>query len=453
MKKNILFFSRSGHQKLFCKFDSAEFNCFHATLNKNEKKDVLARGGHVVGCIEDSFDTLEEARLHSTYLKGGFQDDRFLNCFDLKKRIEILKKEKSFWKKIIEEWNIDIVVHETISIEPEEVLSIEAKEHGVTDLTFLNSVIDGYFYFKRDPYSSSFSKRRIEEANVTEEDLILSKNHVRNLRERGHYPSYLHKTKDKKQLAVKKMIKNISQHVTNPVTSSESKLVKKLMYYNNYDQSGQNLIEKLFDSVHIFFEKFDAAKKIVENKIVFYPFHFEPEATLRYFSPNFSDQIALIKKIARYLPHDMYLAVKAHPLQPFELLKYKYREIRKENSNVIFIKSEFPSERLIRESEFIVTVSGTVGWEGLVLEKPVVVLGNVWYDKHPGVTKIRSTDGLRLALRGKIKSPAPKEESEKYLAQIASFCHPGYVLGSKSSEPGNADKFCNALSKELMNIG
>ena len=57
------------------------------------------------------------------------------------------------------------------------------------------------------------------------------------------------------------------------------------------------------------------------------------------------------------------------------------------------LKSDFfDSKDLIIKSEFIFTITGTVGWEGILLNKPVIVFGKVFYEHFPGVIKFENWD-------------------------------------------------------------
>jgi capsule polysaccharide export protein KpsC/LpsZ len=39
-------------------------------------------------------------------------------------------------------------------------------------------------------------------------------------------------------------------------------------------------------------------------------------------------------------------------------------------------------------AQAVATVTGTIGWEAMVLGKPVIVFGLKWYEKYEGVLKI-----------------------------------------------------------------
>lgn len=145
-----------------------------------------------------------------------------------------------------------------------------------------------------------------------------------------------------------------------------------------------------YDNVEIYKGKY---------KLFFYPLHFEPEATLLYFSPKYSEQISTIQDILKYLPTDHILVVKEHPQQPGKLLNKDFFDLKRRNSNLIFINASQDSHKLIKLSHAIITISGTVGWEAAVNKKPVFVLGDVFYDTLQGVTKLDDISKLSYFLK------------------------------------------------------
>jgi len=449
--KEVLFFSRSGYQKIFANVSGSKIHSQHAVLNEIEEDKVRERGGRVVANFERAYESLPVSNFSETCLLNGFQPDRFLGETTLERRRVILGKLISFWEHALNENDIDAVVHETISLEPEEVLSIVAKDHQVDDMTFLDSVVDGYFYWKPNPYNSSFPQEMLERATPSAEEYQQARKHVEHILSEGHYPDYLDREdatyhpsritthlRDSLREGIRQLIHGPRPH--------EERLRDRLFYYNHYDQTGQSPFEKLIDTIHVRRGEYNALED--SERFVFYPLHVEPEATLRYFSPKFSNQLTVLNLIARFLPMNHHLVVKEHPSQPYHLLRRKYAQLRRQNSNVLFLPANVPSEQLIKQCEAVVTVSGTVGWEGAVYGRPVIVLGNVFYDKHPGVTRVDSIDGLRAALRGYTSDPVPPERSVDYLSRILAHSYPGRP-GQRQEDEENRQKIRAALVDRL----
>jgi len=118
-----------------------------------------------------------------------------------------------------------------------------------------------------------------------------------------------------------------------------------------------------------------------------YPLHFHPEASTSVNSRWYVDEYPVIKNLAFSLPPGRWLYVKDHPSAYGLPTRAFYRKVAS-LPNVRLIRPEEDTKRLIAESVGLITQTSTAGFETLVLGKPVWVLGEVFYDFHPGCCKI-----------------------------------------------------------------
>jgi len=117
-----------------------------------------------------------------------------------------------------------------------------------------------------------------------------------------------------------------------------------------------------------------------------YPLHYHPESSTSILA-KFYDEYEVIKNIAFSLPQNTYLYVKDHiSANGYEGFKF-YRNILK-LPNVKLISPQINTKVLIRKSSGVFTLTSTVGYEGVLLNKPVIVFGDVFYNEHPYVYKI-----------------------------------------------------------------
>ncbi|MBI5456397.1 hypothetical protein HY969_01525 [Candidatus Kaiserbacteria bacterium] len=117
---------------------------------------------------------------------------------------------------------------------------------------------------------------------------------------------------------------------------------------------------------------------------VFYPLHYEPELTVLLLAPFDTDQLSIVRRLARSLPAGMYVYVKEHPqMVPFRPRAY-YKELKK-IPNVRLIRPELSSFDIIRASKLVAIISGGAGWEATLLGKPVITFGHIFYNALPSV--------------------------------------------------------------------
>jgi CDP-glycerol glycerophosphotransferase (TagB/SpsB family) len=167
-------------------------------------------------------------------------------------------------------------------------------------------------------------------------------------------------------------------------------------------------------------------KRINNNfEIVFYPLHYEPEASILYMSEYYEDQIGLIRNLAKCLKNNQLLVVKEHPQQPGMLLSKSYGQLRKRLSNVAFLPAEYSTKKIILLSELVITQTSTAGWEALILGKPVIVIGKVFYDKYPKINIFSDFENLKIMIHSKQYQIPQKDDTLKFIAQVWNYCQEG----------------------------
>lgn len=150
----------------------------------------------------------------------------------------------------------------------------------------------------------------------------------------------------------------------------------------------------------------------------FYPLHFEPEIALMLYAPFFTDQIYVIKQIARSLPLHYKLYVKEHPAMMGYRPRAYYEELKK-IPNVKLISPSTPSQTLIKSAKLITVVTGTVGWEALLMGKPVITFGDVFFNKLSMVKQCKTIEELPHIIKHQLENFVYNEaEMINYLAAL-----------------------------------
>ncbi|MBN2399720.1 MAG: hypothetical protein JXI33_05195 [Candidatus Aminicenantes bacterium] len=122
--------------------------------------------------------------------------------------------------------------------------------------------------------------------------------------------------------------------------------------------------------------------------------HYQPEMSSNPSGDIFVDQLLFIEVLAKHLPAGYAIYVKEHPSQFHAHLAGHTSRILEFYHDL----AAYPQVRLlplllnpltlIRNSRAVATVSGTSGWEAMVLGKPVISFGLSWYEKYAGILKI-----------------------------------------------------------------
>lgn len=112
---------------------------------------------------------------------------------------------------------------------------------------------------------------------------------------------------------------------------------------------------------------------------------------------RYADFESLIREIASCLPPGYELYVKEHSsgfgLRPFKF----YKRVRK-IGRVRLIDPYADGFQLMKRSAGVITLGSTMGWEAWLLGRPVILLGEPWYWRVPGIVRARDAQEIAGAL-------------------------------------------------------
>ena len=117
---------------------------------------------------------------------------------------------------------------------------------------------------------------------------------------------------------------------------------------------------------------------------VYFPLQLQPELTTSTLGGGFSDQVLAIEKVADIIPDKCFIYVKENPKQSGHMRSANFMKRLLSIKNVRFLPSYIDTTTLIDNSEFVATITGTVGWEAMRKGKNVLVFGFAWYRSLTG---------------------------------------------------------------------
>jgi hypothetical protein len=167
-----------------------------------------------------------------------------------------------------------------------------------------------------------------------------------------------------------------------------------------------------------------------KEDFAFFPLHYEPELSLLLLAPYYTDQISLIRQIARSLPVHIKLVVKEHPVMAEYRPRSFYKALKK-IPNVKIISPTISSFEVIPNAKLIFTITGTVGWEAVLLKKPVISFGHQSFNALTSVvTFCKEIERLPFIILEKIHDFDYNEE--EVVAYIAALLEESATLNLNS---------------------
>jgi hypothetical protein len=207
-----------------------------------------------------------------------------------------------------------------------------------------------------------------------------------------------------------------------------------------------SFIKQILKYVKIPMSKQYFDKMCKEDKYVLYPLHFKPESSVSVLAMHYSDDISVIKNIAFNLPFGTKLYVKEHFVNYGRPPLGFYKSI-KEIPNVKLISCEENIKKIIENSQAIITLTSTVGFEALMMNKPVIVFGEVFYQCHPNCIKLNSYGELFNILNKEIKLNMDVQTNRKFIAAYRNITFKGNIDYSVLKDNDFVQGFKMALYK------
>lgn len=219
---------------------------------------------------------------------------------------------------------------------------------------------------------------------------------------------------------------NSSQASLHPRRAIGLARVIYMHYFGIYrqDTSEQSPMRKVLDAVRLNIrQRALRARGIFETSLpadepyAYFPLHFQPEMSTSVLAPFWVDQLTLIENIARSLPVSMRLYVKEHmPMVGMRPLAY-YQRLKRIPS-VRLVDPLLSSPELARRSQVVLTITGTVGIEALILGVPVITFGQVFYNSMRCVFRCSAIEDLPGQIRRAIGQSVDPNDVRTYVAAL-----------------------------------
>lgn len=186
---------------------------------------------------------------------------------------------------------------------------------------------------------------------------------------------------------------------------------------------------------------------------VFYPLHYEPEATTLVHGSYFEDQLTVVKNLARSLPAGWDLVVKEHFYMRGQRRLSFYRELRSV-PNLVLLPFSAPTNELILGAEVVSVISSTAGLEAALIGKPVLMFGEYPWAYAPSVHRAEALARLPEQVRELAANPLGPDHPD-VLAFGASWDRslpPARYFKTRAydwTEPDNVRRIAEALLTRL----
>lgn len=188
---------------------------------------------------------------------------------------------------------------------------------------------------------------------------------------------------------------------------------------------------------------------------VFFPLQVQPEASTLVRGFPYRDLPATLQTVADALPVGTRVYVKEHYASIGRRPPGYYERIAAVHG-VELVHPRANTIDFVRAATGVVTVSSTVGWEALLLRKPVFTLAEVFYNAHPDVVRLFETppDAWWPLIRKGLARPPSRKATLELVAAMQKTLRPGFKANPTTFpevlEQKNIDRLTDAVEARLV---
>ena len=164
-----------------------------------------------------------------------------------------------------------------------------------------------------------------------------------------------------------------------------------------------------------FLQKHTTLSPDLKVPFVYFPMNINQEMNILHYSPYYTNQIEVIRHIAKSLPIHYILYVKEHiaaGLRGWNDIDY-YKKIM-DIPNVTMIHPKFDNDVLLKNSDLVITIRGTASLKAMEYGKPSIVFGEQPVQIMPSVFKVTSLNSLSELVKTALKYETNLSDYEKY---------------------------------------
>ncbi|WP_306168714.1 hypothetical protein [Halomonas sp. MMSF_3323] len=419
--------SEEGHKIVFavdCKYSLVE-NCiaqtgfpYYVFSEAFRERNCDVRVLRKFSDFNLNFALLSDFERSQVYKLGGRKSNEYFD--DLKCAL------LEFFSRIVEEENIDLVFYENISNTFAYFCWFVCAKYNVRYKGFTPSRLPGRFWFTENPFDehkkvdATFDKINKGEVEAPDwlrkwaGDYILGIDEVvpdymrfNNLNNISIAKKYLNSEKFRKLIFSIKSLAVDGQ-------GSFQRVSPLAMSYKMFLRSCKRKVRA--NRLSRFYEL-----PVPGENYFLYPLHYHPESSTSILSGSYLDEYEVIRNIAFNLPEGTRLYVKDHS-SAYGLPSLSFYEKLCRLPNVRLLSHKENTKKLIRGSLAVTTLTSTVGYESLLMNKKVLLFGSVFYQGHKNVVKVYDLEGLNSKLNELCSENGSEDSDDIFEYNVKFIC-------------------------------
>jgi hypothetical protein len=336
-----------------------------------------------------------------------FYDHNGFYKFQKEEILSILEQELKLFETILDEVKPDYFLTYDPVLHHQKLLLDMCKIRGVKILSIYLTGIEDKIIIGENGSTLDLDNNSLE--NVIENTTTKLNNDKKN------YDFVINSYLKNKTPKFSNKIKALISYLSN----DDSELVK-----TNYMYYGRSKFKVIKDTINFelnkkkrfsFLQKASVLSPLLNIPYVYFPMNVNEEMNILHYAPYFTNQIEVIRHIAKSIPIDYVLYVKDHvaaEMRGWNKINY-YKEII-EIPNVKLIHPYFDNNILLKNSQLLISIRGTTAFKAVKYSKPSIIFGDQPIEIIPSIFKVNSLLDLPTLIQKALKSKVDPTYFEKY---------------------------------------
>ncbi len=321
--------------------------------------------------------------------------------------LSILEQESKLFESILDEIEPDYFLTYDPVFHHQKLLLEICRAKGIRVLSICGTGIDNRYILAENGATFDLEKNQTLGNSLNDKITITNQKHDYDLLYQKHLKN--------SNISFSKKF----QALKNYLLTSDAELVNSnFMYY------GRSKFKVIKDALslelkrnrnHRFLQKHAISSPNLNVPFIYFPMNVNEEMNLLHYAPYYTNQIEVIRYIAKSIPINYVLYVKEHilaGLRSWNDVNY-YKQII-DIPNVTLINPKFDNNTLLQNSQLIITIRGTASLKAMKYGKPSIVFGNQAVQTMPSVFRVDSLNSLPELIRTALQHKTDPSDYEKY---------------------------------------
>jgi hypothetical protein len=338
----------------------------------------------------DIFDTEYKSNFDNIY-KITESSKRYFKKLDSEEQLKSAFAIYKIYKNFLEKNKPDAILFPDLEVVDGLILLNICKELNIEILYAVHTRNLGKSFFARDYYDS------LPEyfGNYENKDKKLAKEFLENYLNSSISPKNLSLEKSEE---IKIEIPNIFNRYINSLKNNklESYHIEKTDFILRIKMNIVPLVEVwrrfIFKNHKINYFHIKTEKDRVPKNYIIFPLQVTPESSINTLEQYFIDQERIVDLIRLNMPNNYFLLLKEHPSMIGIRENSFYKRLRKK-SGVLLVSPHLNTEEFVKKSKLVITVTGTIGLESYIKNKPILMFGPTFFSNF--VDEFNSYKDLR----------------------------------------------------------